>query len=61
MSRFARALIRLYPAQWRKRYGEEFEALLEDSAPGLRAILDLMKGAIKMRHSSPASRAAASP
>ena len=24
------ALIRLYPARWRARYGDEFEAILEE-------------------------------
>jgi hypothetical protein len=50
----ARFLIRLYPANWRARYGEEFEALLEDSSPGWPATLDLLKGAIKMQLSVPA-------
>jgi hypothetical protein len=53
MKRLARHLIRLYPASWRRRYGEEFEALLEDSSPGIQGILDLMKGAIKMRLTVP--------
>jgi capsular polysaccharide biosynthesis protein len=44
----ARFLIHLYPASWRERYGEEFQALLEDSAPSFSAVLDLMKGAMKM-------------
>lgn len=50
----ARFLINLYPANWRERYGEEFQALLEDSAPSFSAIFDLMKGAIKMHLSLPA-------
>jgi uncharacterized protein involved in exopolysaccharide biosynthesis len=45
----ARNLIRLYPANWRERYGEEFEALLEDSSPGWSAVIDLLKGAVKMQ------------
>jgi hypothetical protein len=45
----ARSLIRLYPANWRERYGEEFEALLEDSSPGWSAVFDLLKGAVKMQ------------
>jgi hypothetical protein len=49
-----RFLIRLYPANWRERYGEEFEALLEDTPPGWVGILDLLKGAIKMQLSVPA-------
>jgi hypothetical protein len=54
MKRFMRLLIRLYPANWRARYGEEFEALLEDTSPGWTAIFDLLKGAIKMQLSIPA-------
>jgi hypothetical protein len=49
----AQLLIRLYPAGWRARYGEEFEALLEDSSAGWPAVLDLLKGAIKMQFSVP--------
>lgn len=54
MRRAARFLIRLYPANWRARYGEEFEALLEDNSPGWPGIFDLVKGAIKMQLSVPA-------
>jgi hypothetical protein len=54
MRQTARFLIRLYPATWRARYGEEFEALLEDSSAGWLATFDLLKGAIKMQFSVPA-------
>jgi len=40
---------RLYPAQWRTRYGTEFGALLDDVNPGWRELFDVLKGAIKMR------------
>jgi hypothetical protein len=50
----ARFLIQLYPANWRERYGEEFQALVDESAPSFSAVLDLMKGAIKMHLSVPA-------
>jgi len=53
MKNIARFLIRIYPASWRARYGEEFEALLEDSASGWPAIFDLLKGAIQMQLSAP--------
>jgi hypothetical protein len=53
MRRGAYLLIRLYPANWRERYGEEFEALVEDSSPGWTGIFDLLKGAIKMHLSVP--------
>jgi len=42
--------IRLYPRQWRERYGDELEALLEDSqASGISALVDLGKGAVIIR------------
>lgn len=50
----ARFLVHLYPANWRQRYGEEVASLLEDSAPSLSAIFDLMKGAMKMHLAVPA-------
>jgi LPS O-antigen subunit length determinant protein (WzzB/FepE family) len=49
----ARFLIQFYPANWRARYGEEFQALLEDSSPSFSAVFDLIKGAIKMQLSIP--------
>jgi uncharacterized protein involved in exopolysaccharide biosynthesis len=49
----ARSLIRLYPKAWRERYGEEFEALLEDSSPGAPETFDLLRGAVKMQLSVP--------
>jgi hypothetical protein len=39
------ALLRLYPAAWRSRYGDEMEALLEQRRPGRRERLDLLRGA----------------
>jgi hypothetical protein len=53
MNRRARSLIRLYPAQWRQRYGAEFEAMLEEVPPGWSAFFDLLKGAIRMQLSIP--------
>lgn len=53
MKHLARFLISLYPAQWRERYGEEFEALLEDKPPTLSILFDLIKGATKMHLSVP--------
>jgi len=49
MKRAARFFVRLYPAQWRQRYGEEFETLIEDSSPGWRTTFDVVKGAIRMQ------------
>ncbi len=40
---------RLYPAPWRRRYGAEFSALLEESGGGWRAFADVLKGALTMR------------
>jgi LPS O-antigen subunit length determinant protein (WzzB/FepE family) len=39
----------LYPWGWRKRYGEEFDALLEDVNPGWREFTDVLRGALKMQ------------
>ncbi len=44
-----RLLIRLYPAAWRKRYGDELEELIGDTRSGWRAVLDVFKGAMTMR------------
>jgi hypothetical protein len=43
------ALIRLYPAAWRARYGSEFEVLLAERAPSLRDRFDIVLGAIDAR------------
>jgi hypothetical protein len=40
---------RLYPASWRRRYGIEFEALLEDTARDRRDVADVLLGALKMQ------------
>jgi hypothetical protein len=39
-------LVRLYPAAWRARYGEEFEALLEAQRFSVRIVLDVLLGAL---------------
>ena len=39
-------LIRLYPAAWRARYGDEMAALLEDRPASRRDRLDLLRGAL---------------
>ncbi|HEX4169749.1 MAG TPA: hypothetical protein VHZ55_30155 [Bryobacteraceae bacterium] len=40
----------LYPASWRKRYGVELDALIEDlDHPGWRTFLDIAKGAAEMQ------------
>jgi len=46
----ARALIALYPRRWRRRYGDELEALARDSAGSRRRLLvDLARGALDAR------------
>jgi len=49
MKKALRFAVRLYPAWWRRRYGAEFSALLEESRPGWGDVLDLLKGAISMQ------------
>lgn len=39
-------LVRLYPASWRARYGDELEAILEDDPPSPYDTVDLLLGAI---------------
>jgi hypothetical protein len=39
-------LIRWYPAGWRARYGDEFEALLEQAALGPLDVADILLGAL---------------
>ncbi len=41
--------LRLYPATWRRRYGDELEALLSERRPGPRDALDLLRGALDAR------------
>jgi hypothetical protein len=51
--RFARWLVRLYPPDWRQRYGEEFQALLQDGPGGLRALVNVLCSAIRERFVTP--------
>ncbi len=39
------ALLALYPEAWRRRYGEEVSALLEDDPPRLRGLASMVRGA----------------
>ena len=41
-----RWLVRLYPAGWRERYGEEFEALLADLPATPALVYDVLRGAV---------------
>ena len=49
MKRLAAGLARLYPRQWRVRYGKEFGALLEDANLTWRDLLDVIIGALRMQ------------
>jgi uncharacterized protein involved in exopolysaccharide biosynthesis len=49
MRRVTRFLARLYPSTWRQRYGDEFDALLEDTKPKPRDAFDILWGAFKMQ------------
>ncbi len=49
MKRIMRFLTRLYPSKWRKRYGAEFDALLEDAMPSARNAFDVFGAALKMQ------------
>lgn len=44
-----RSLLRLYPRDWRARYGEEFAAVLDQRPPSPRDALDVLRGAIDTR------------
>ncbi len=45
----AQLLTRLYPRDWRERYGEEFLALLEDGRGGLRTSANVLWSALRER------------
>lgn len=49
MKRLLQWAARLYPAAWRARYGEEYQALIEQMRPGWRDVLDTGKGALLMQ------------
>ena len=55
MKRLIRLASWLYPTSWRRRYGREFEALLDEVKPGSRQLIDVLKGAISMQIRSPQS------
>ena len=42
-------LLRLYPETWRKRYGEEFLALISERPPSLADSVDIVRGAVDAR------------
>jgi hypothetical protein len=49
MKRFILLVARLYPRSWRQRYGDGFDALLEDLNPSWWDALDVLKGAATMQ------------
>ena len=44
-----RWLLRLYPAAWRERYGEEFGAILDSQRASVGLVLDVIGGALDAR------------
>jgi uncharacterized protein involved in exopolysaccharide biosynthesis len=52
MKRILKLMARLYPSGWRKRYGAEYEALLEDAEPHVRDVADVLWEATNMRLAS---------
>ncbi len=52
MKHITRLLARLYPSNWRKRYGAEFDALLEDAEPKPRDAFDILWGVFRMQIST---------
>jgi uncharacterized protein involved in exopolysaccharide biosynthesis len=49
MKRWIALAARLYPGAWQKRYGTEFNALLEEVNPSWRELFDVLGGALKMQ------------
>jgi hypothetical protein len=49
MKRLLRLAARLYPAAWWDRYGVEFQALLDETKPRWRDIVDVLNGGLRMR------------
>lgn len=52
MNRLARWMMRLYPARWRERYGDELDVLITDSGADVRTVADLARGGIRMQFST---------
>jgi hypothetical protein len=57
MKRLARRLARLFPRQWRIRYGKEFGELLEDTPLNVRDLFDIVLTAFEVQmNESPSPR-----
>ena len=52
MRRLAQWMMRLYPARWRARYGDELDALLAETGADARVVLDLFRGGVRMQFST---------
>ncbi len=52
MKRWMQLAVGLYPLAWRRRYGAEFCALIEDAGPGWRDFWDVVRGALVMQMKS---------
>jgi capsular polysaccharide biosynthesis protein len=52
MKRLAKWTMRLYPARWRRRYGDELDALLTESGADARVVADLFQGGVRMQFST---------
>jgi hypothetical protein len=48
MNRLSWIITGLYPAAWKKRYGDELDALIEDAGADWGTLFDLLKESIKM-------------
>lgn len=55
--RLAGLALRLYPLAFRRRYGDEMRALLDETQTRLPAVLDLIRGALSAHLRPPASAA----
>ena len=49
MKRLIRFVANIYPRAWRNRYGEEFEALLDDTEANGRTAFNVLTGAVGMQ------------
>jgi hypothetical protein len=52
MNRLAKWVMRLYPARWRRRYGDELDALLADTGADAGIVADLLRGGVRMQFST---------
>ena len=52
--RLAGLALALYPLAFRRRYGQEMRALLDETPPGVHTVLDLLRGALAAHLRPPA-------